>query len=600
MDTTETQQTAQTAERIAQAFAQIRDGQMDTARATFADLMHQPQSAVDAHRGLAAIAWRQQQAEGALQLLSEAVRLAPDHADARADLALLLMLKGEPARAVEHWHARLEQRPDDAAAWHNYGKCLADAGQIDAASQAFERTLELQPRQVDTYAAYARALQKAQAMTRAGDVWRRMLAVAPKSSEAYQGLAETQFHRAELDACLETYRQGVAAVPDSPELHMGFGQMLEDFGDKAGAESEFRRALALRPQWAIAIEGLLTLIRGQASADDIELAKAVLADPQRQPQEHAMAGYGLGKVLDAQGDSDGAFAAWTAANTGRRQQAGPYKHDRLVERVDRLIRVFTPSLVADKRLVGLDDPRPVFVLGMPRSGTSLVEQMISSHPDAYGYGELSEIAEITKRLPGALGSIQRWPEVAGELTGEVAKAEANRYLQAMQAKHATTSARLIDKAPMNFFHIGLIAMLFPQARIIWCQRDPRDVCVSIFAENFGVQQRYATDLADIGRYYREYARLMRHWQSVLGGRLHAVVYEDLVADPESGARALIDAVGLPWDANCLRFYEHERPVLTPSRWQVRSPIYRGAVSRWQRYANHLQPLLDALGDEVPA
>lgn len=600
MDTTDTQQAGATAERIAVAFAQVRDGNLDTARATFSDLMHDPAHAVDAHRGLAAIAWRQQQAEGAVQLLSEAVRRDPEHADARADLALLLMLKGEPSRALEHWHGRLEQRPEDVAAWHNYGKCLADAGQIDAAAQAFEHAVALQPRQAESYAAYARALQKAGALARAGDVWQRLLTVVPDAEEAFQGLAETQFHRGQLDACLETYRRGVAAKPDSPDLHMGFGQMLEDFGDKSGAEAEFRRTLALRPQWAIAIEGLLTLIRGQASDEDLDLARAVLDDPGKQPQEHAMAGYGLGKALDARGDSDGAFAAWAAANQGRRRQAGAYKHEALVERVDRIIGAFTPQLLADKRLVGLDDPRPVFVLGMPRSGTSLVEQIISSHPDAYGYGELSEVAAITKRLPGELGSIKRWPEVVADLTPDAARAQAGKYLAAMQDKHATDAARLIDKAPMNFFHVGLIMLLFPQARVIWCQRDPRDVCVSIFAENFGVQQRYATDLGDVGRYYREYARLMRHWQSLFGDRLHAVVYEDLVADPEAGARALIDAVGLPWDANCLRFYEHERPVLTPSRWQVRSPIYRGAVSRWQRYADHLGPLLDALGDEVPA
>lgn len=584
------------AQRLARAFDELRSGQEEQARAVFADLMHDPRHGVEAHRGLAAVAWKRQESDTAIQLLRMAVQQQPDHADAQADLGLVLLLSGRAKDSLAHWDKRLRLRPTDAPAWHNYGKALAAAGYPDESVRAYEQALELAPDQAPTYENYARSLMAAGEHERAETVWRRGIEKLPGQASLYQGLVEAQFARGRLQDCMETYRAGLTAQPDSPELHLGLGQILDDLRDRAGAEAAFRRALELRPGWALPIEGLLTLLRKDARDEDLAAARAVLDDPLRPPQDHANAGYGLGKALEARGADDEAFAAWSRANAARRTQIGPFNRAAMTKRVDRFIAQFSAPFLEARRAWGHSSDRPVFVLGMPRSGTTLVEQILAAHPAVYGYGELSDLARIAKDLPKRARSIQRWPEAAAALRPETVRAAADEYLASLQKHHATTAAKLVDKAPTNFFHIGLIALLFPKARIIWCRRDPRDICLSIYSENFGLDQRHATDLSDLGFYYREYLRLMRHWHQVAGAQIHSCRYEDLVADPERHSRELIAAVGLPWDDRCLQFHESDRAVLTPSRWQVRSPIYTASVGRWQRYERHLAPLLESLGD----
>lgn len=580
------------------AFADLRAGQADRARATFADLMHDPEHGTDAYRGLAAVAWHEKKVDSALQFLRLAVEQRPDHADARADLALLLLLSGRAAESLPHWDQRLRLAPRDAPAWHNYGKALAGAGHLDAAVSAFEQAIALDPDQAKTYEVYAKAMVEAGDEERAEAVWRRGLEKFPGLESMYVGLADLQFARSKVREALATYQRGVAALPESADLHMGVGTLLDDLGDKPGAEAAFRRALQLRPDWAVPVEGLLTLLRKSAREEDLALARRILADPARPPTDHANVGYGLGKALDARGDHDGAFEAWNQANAARRRQIGRFDRESMVKRVDRYIAQFTRAFIEARQGWGSDSRRPVFVLGMPRSGTTLVEQIIAAHPDAHGYGELTELGRLTKRLPQRAGTLQRWPEAVAALSRPLIKWGADEYLASLQARHPTSAARVVDKAPNNFSHIGLIALLFPKATIVWCRRDPRDICVSIYGENFGLSQKHATDLADIGFFYRQHMRLMRHWLEVAGGQIYQCSYEALVAEPEAQSRKLIEAVGLPWDDRCLRFHEADRPVLTPSRWQVRSPMYSDARGRWKRYERHLGPLIEALGDDV--
>ncbi|HUR40735.1 MAG TPA: sulfotransferase [Verrucomicrobiae bacterium] len=587
------------AARIAQAFADLKGGQLEQARAVFADLMHDPQHGIEAYRGLAAVAWQQKQGDTAIQLLRLAVQQQPEHVDAQADLALVLLTAGRAEESLPHWDQRLRLTPGDAMAWHNFGQALATAGRLDQAVPAFEQALTLTPQQAQTYETYARALTKAAVHDRAEAVWRRGLERFPKMEVMYHGLAGALFDQSLLRQCMEVFRAGVAALPESPDLHMGLGQLLDDLGDKAAAEVELRRALELRPGWAQPVEALLTLLRKDARDEDVELARRILDDPLRSPQDHANAGFGLGKTLDGRGDYDGAFAVWNKANAARRQQIGPFDRAGLTVRVDRNIAQFTRAFLEQRRTWGSDSNRPVFVLGMPRSGTTLVEQILASHPDAYGCGELTDLSRVSKAMQGRIGTIQPWPEAAAALTSAVTRAAADDYLGSVLKRYRTDAKRLVDKAPVNFFYIGLIALLFPKARIIWCRRDPRDIATSIYSENFGLTQKQATDLSDIGFFYKEHMRLMRHWSEVAREQIYECRYEDLIADFEPQCRGLVEGgAGLPWDERCLRFHESDRAVLTPSRWQVRSPIYKGALGRWKRYEKHLGPLLEALQGEI--
>ncbi|SFF68673.1 Tfp pilus assembly protein PilF [Fontimonas thermophila] len=581
------------------AFRELKAGRLNEARVAFTRLCNDPGCGADAYRGLAAICWRQGQMATAIEYLRQAVSLAPDHPDAHADLAFVLMAARQLAAALPHMERLVALQPHNPDAWHNLGKLLGDLRELESARQAFERSLQLAPDRRPTLVTYARTLAACGDDEGAERIWERIIALQPNIAEGYQGLAEVQFARGHLHRCLETYRRGVQAVPDSPEMHMGLAQLTEDLGDREGAERSFRQALALRPDWPIALEGLLTLIRDRAEPELLTRARAIVEDPRRPPQDRANVGFGLGKALDAR-DPDAAFAIWTLANRARREQIGPYDRDRLTRRIDRTIAAFSDAQYERLRNAGDPDPRPVFVIGMPRSGTTLVEQIIAAHPQAHGYGELPEIGRIARELPRRAGSIQKWPEVLSVVDEQVLKSAAADYLANLVRREPSSAMRWIDKAPLNFFYAGLIALMFPRATIIWCRRDPRDVCVSIYGENFSLDQGFATDLADLGYFYREHMRLMRHWCRLFGERIYECVYEDLVAAPEAGTRRLIDVVGLPWDDACLAFHRNDRAVLTPSRWQVRQPMYAQSVGRWRRYARHIGPLLEALGDEAPA
>lgn len=594
-----TSTTAAPRDRLQQAFQEMSAGRLDLARRAFTALCSDPDCGADAFRGLAAVCWRQGQLPAAVEYLRQAVTIAPDHADAQADLAIVLMTSNQLAQALPHWERVVALRPNDADVWHNYGKLLGDLRRLQPAREAFERSLALAPDRVPTLMTYARVLASCGEEDAATVIWERVIALQPQRFDGYQGLAELQFARGRLHAARDTYARGVAAVPDAPELHMGLAQLREDLGDRDGAEAEFREALRLRPDWPLALEGLLTLIRGRAEPELLARARAILEDQKRPPQDRANVGYGLGKALDA-ADADAAFSVWERANQARRTQIGPFDRPRHVARIERTIAAYTPQQMTRLSGQGSADPRPVFVFGMPRSGTSLAEQIIAAHPQAHGYGELREISRIARDMPRRVGSIQRWPEALAALTAPALQTAARDYLAALGKRHASGALRLVDKAPLNFYHVGLIALMFPQATLIWCRRDPRDVCVSIYGENFALEQPFATDLGDLGFFFREYMRLMRHWRALLGDRLHECVYEDLVAQPEAGARALIAATGLQWDDACLNFHQSDRAVLTPSRWQVRQPIYSQGVGRWRRYERRLGPLIEALGDEVPA
>lgn len=233
---------------------------------------------------------------------------------------------------------------------------------------------------------------------------------------------------------------------------------------------------------------------------------------------------------------------------------------------------------------GSESQQPIFIVGMPRSGTTLTEQILASHPSVFGAGELPDLPRILKGLrPG-------YPAQVADFDSVRLAAVANEYLDGLRARAPADARRVTDKLPLNFIHLGMIATLFPRAHIIHCRRDPMDVGLSCLIEQFDMDGDYTTCLEDFGDYFLQYERLMAHWRVVLPITMHEQCYEDLVAQPETSARALIESCGLEWDPMCLNFQQLERTVRTPSRWQVRQPIYLHSVGRWRNYAHQMQPL----------
>ncbi len=263
------------------------------------------------------------------------------------------------------------------------------------------------------------------------------------------------------------------------------------------------------------------------------------------------------------------------------------------KRIDRLIAAFTPERLQSLPRAQHDSKTPVFILGMPRSGTSLVEQILASHPQVHGAGELNNIMRLESGMPDLVGGGKRFPDGLNKLTQEHVDELASHYLEHL-AELSPDALRVTDKMPNNFLHLGTIQLLFPDARIIHCMRDPLDTCLSCYFQNFFAQHPYTNDLGHLGAYYNGYERLMAHWKQTLDLPIFDIRYEDLVENQETKSREMIEFIGLEWDEACLKFHENKRIGRTASYDQVRQPIYKGSVARWRNYESHLEPLRKAL------
>ena len=317
----------------------------------------------------------------------------------------------------------------------------------------------------------------------------------------------------------------------------------------------------------------------------------LLADP-RLPREDAVhCHFALGNIFDASASSDRAFRHYQAANSLQRR-AISYDPDANTELFERLIATYSKDLLERKRSFGNPSRLPVFIVGLPRSGTTLVEQILASHGSIHGAGELESLPGVNHSITRKFRDTTPAPECMALIDGQTVGEFSERYLAELKLR-SPTATRVVDKLPGNFVRVGLIKTLFPEAFVVHCTRSPLDTCLSLYFHYFQALA-CSFDLGELGRYYLDYRRLMAHWQDVFPGGVFEVCYEDLVADPEQTSRSLIDHLDLEWDEACLAFHENERSVMSPSNLQVRRPIYGTSIERWRRYEQHLGPLLEVL------
>lgn len=532
----------------------------------------------------------------ALAAMARAVELAPLDDTLRFQYASLLAHQGRHADALPHFQ-QLAPRRDDAQGWHLLGLTLQHLGRHGQALRALRRARALAPAHAGILEALAESEFHGGHPDDALPLWREVVARKPDDTGVLMRAAESCNRMGLHGEALELLQGAVARAPGEGDLWMTLAQTAEDAGDRDAARDAYRAALALRPDWALPAAGLLGLDRARADEADVARGQAMLARDGLADAECAVLGYELGKVLDGRGQHAAAMAAWHRANAARRRVTGRPDLAALQRRVQAIVDVQTRHrLQAAPGQAGSDDPRPLFIVGMPRSGTTLTEQILAAHPYGHGCGELPDIALVARQLAEVTPA-----DDPAAVPAEALRDAAARYLRAA-TRNAPAAARcLVDKAPLNFFHLGLVARLFPRARVVWCRRDPRDIAVSVYAENFALDERLATDLGDIGHYINLQTRLMRHWQAQSPLPVMELVYEELAADPEPAARRLVEFAGLDWDPGCLEFHRSGRGVQTPSRWQVRQPIYTRSIGRWRHHADALAPLLATLeADSYPA
>ena len=506
-----------------------------------------------------------------------------------SDLATLLLGFGRYAEAVRCYRAALERAPADGRLQSNLSHALHCCGDFRAAVEAGRRALVLDNRLPEAYLHLGNALLALSEVPQADACYSDGLAIDSKHAPLLTARAMSLRALARLPEA-EATAQRALAVRRAPDILALLASLAADRGHFTEAADLYSEALALDPDLPEALVGLART-RRMTAADDSWRALAERMLARGIPATHAVNLYhALGKYHDDIGEYDAAYAAHSSGNALARKNGLAYDRAAATARIGATIEAYDRAALdaLAGAGAGVASDRPVFIVGMPRSGTTLAEQILASHPDVYGADELlfwNLAADVTHGVP------------AGERAASVARLGAE-YL-ALLTGRSPAAARVIDKLPGNFENLGLIHAALPAARIIHLVRDPRDTCLSIFFQDFTSAHSYATDLDDLVHYYREYRRMMTHWWTTLpAGTLLDVPYEGLVTDPELWTRRMLDHIGLPWDARCLEFQRTERPVLTASSWQVRQPLTTSSVGRWRRYQQYLGPLIEAFRNDA--
>jgi tetratricopeptide (TPR) repeat protein len=523
----------------------------------------------------------------------KAVTLEPDFAAAHSNLANALAALGEKDEAIARFRIALALAPDRSDTHNDLGVTLATSDRQKEAIPHFERAVALAPEFGDAHENLANALSAVDRHDHAIAHFRKVLALHPDMVAAYCGLGYALQMSEQPEDALAAYARALAIAPDNAEAHRGRGLVKQILGQTSEARAEFETAVRLAPNHPAVHRALAeakTFVPDDPQISVLEqMARNVSALSEIQQIELHFA---LAKVCRDLGRHDRALDHLIEGNRLKRAHT-EYNEDATLTMLRHIESVFTTDLFARHPRSGDPSEVPIFILGMPRSGSTLIEQILASHPQVFGAGELHFLANAARSFRGP--AVQDYfPEVAARMSEAQWRAFGARYIEQIQTR-APQASRITDKMPANFRFIGLIRLALPNARIIHTVRDPIDTCLSCFSKLFAGSQGFAYDLGELGRYYGAYERLMTHWRTVLpAGSMLEVRYETLVEDFEHEARRIIAYCGLDWDDRCLTFYQTERPVRTASVTQVRQPLYKSAIGRWKPYEAMLKPLIDAL------
>ncbi|WP_137389781.1 tetratricopeptide repeat-containing sulfotransferase family protein [Rhodoligotrophos defluvii] len=559
----------------------------------------------------------------------KAIEARPDYAEAFNNLGNVLRVRGKPDEAIEQYERAIELKANYPEAYNNMGTVLRDMMKFEEAEFSYRRAITLRPDYLDAHnnlatllvaldrtdealRALGEILKKkpdhvpalisaARAQSRRNNVAlaeaavKRALKLDPKNSEALCVYGQVCHDADRYDEAVKVLEQSVASKPDNVEALNLLGIALKSVGRMEEAKEAFAKALKLQP---LAIGAYSNLVDLEKFTPDHPMFVAMtnLMDKVKNPEDERFMAlhFSLGKAYDDIGDVEKSFYHYRLGTKLRRAKLN-YNEAEVMKFFDQIRDVFSAEFFANRPFEGNPSPVPVFIVGMPRSGSTLTEQILASHPKVHGAGEIKTLTQSLGFLRQKFPNLPRYPEMARRMKPSQFATVAEHYLGTV-SRLSAGAERVTDKLLTNYYFAGLVHALFPNAKIIHTMRDPVDTCLSTFTKLFKDDMPHSYDLAELGRYYRKYEELMEHWRNVLpAGIMLDVKYEDVVADVEAHARRVVDFVGLEWDDQCLAFHESNRPVKTASVSQVRKPIYSSSVERWRRYERHLGELLEALG-----
>ena len=556
------------------------------------------------------------QLDDAVASYRRALDIKPDFAEAYSNLGNALRRLGQLREAASSCRRALEIKPRFAEAHNNLGNALRDLGQLDDAVASYRRALDINPGFADAHSNFGNALRDLGHLYQAAASYRRALEIKPELAEAHNNLGNVLLDLMQLNEAAASYRRALALRPNYVHAHTSLAMVLRlqgrtaaaaascrraleiapdsaegiaflaeihaDKGHFADADALFKRALEIDPDLPAAWAGLVRY-RRMDTGDSSWLAAAQRLVAKSLPVRHEIyLRYAIGKYFDDVKNHEQAFHSYRLANELTKRYGAKFDKSELTRHVDRITETYDQEWLRHARIQSAGSERPIFVVGMPRSGTTLAEQILASHPAVFGAGELSFWNDA---------SVTYESSTSGGADGaSMISAFAQAYLEQL-ANLSAEAVRVVDKMPTNYVNLGLIHAALPNARIIHMRRNPIDTCLSIYFQNFSISHAYANDLEDLADYYTEYFRLMAHWRAALPeGTILDVSYEALVDDQEAWSRKMLEFADLPWDRRCLDFHRTTRTVLTPSKWQVRQKISNTSSGRWRNYENFVGPL----------
>lgn len=565
---------------------------------------------------------------GAEELYRRAIACDPKFPEAHNNLANALRAQRRLDEAIEEYRKAIELRAAYPEALSNLGCTLRERGHLEEAEQALRMAIGARPNYIEAFNNLALTLWDRKQPEEALGVLARSMAIQPDRPEAMIIMASYLLDlgrtKGALYACqralrnrpdhvgalnlmgricrdledftgsIEHCRKALALKPDAPEILNNLGISLLEVGDLDGAQKALSRAAELEPGSIPTHINLAAAKKFKPGAPEIRFLEEAVSRPDISEDQRMALHYSLGKAYDDIKEHRKAFEQFMAGAALKRRKLN-YEEMPALRLFDRIRHVFTPKLLAEK--AGHGDPtlRPIFIVGMPRSGSTLVEQILASHPEIYGAGEVKYLHGGVAEVDRMFGSAVRYPELMHLIEQSQLQTIVNYYREHLPPLPAGKT-RVTDKMLTNYYYVGLIYLLFPNARIIHCKRNAVDTCISCYSKMFREDMPYTYDLKEIAHYYQKYHELMEHWKAVLPQHyILEVKYEEVVGNLETEARRIISHCDLEWDAACLEFHKTERPVKTASVTQVRQPLYSSSVERWRNYGELVEPLVRELG-----
>jgi tetratricopeptide (TPR) repeat protein len=568
----------------------------EEAEIAFREALRQNPNLALAHSNLGQLLLERNELDQALVQCREAVRLFPNFAEGLSNLGNVLRAQDNLEEAKECYRKALALRPDVAMIHNNLGQALQEEGSLDRAIECYKKAIDIDPRSARFECHLASALAAKELPRDAITHYRRALELEPGWAEAHNGLGHQLQEENDLEQALSCYQEALRLKPDFADAHANIATILAEKGDLDGSEQCYREALRCDPDYVGAYAVLATHLRDKLPAADTVIMHQFLEREHLSEWKRALLHHGLAHICDARAEYDKAAEHADRANYHRREtwtrEGKTYNRAEHAGFVLFLVKQFGPEYFERVRGWGLTTEVPTFVFGLPRSGTTLLEQILASHPQIHGAGELPLGKESFDKVPALLGHSDPPAVCMPQITEAAVQQIGKSHLADLQRFNAQ-ARRIVDKMPDNYLWLGFLATLFPTGKFIYSKRDVRDIAVSCWITNFK-QIRWACDQEDIAGRILSHLAIMDHWRRVLPVDVLEVEYEETVANTETVARRIIDFCGLEWDPACLSFHENQRTVRTASLSQVRQPIYKGSVERWRRYEKALAPLFSAL------